>query len=101
MNGPTATGSQPIAEAALAECYRITGADPDGASDTMLATFATTEVRRLRLDHDGLEGTVEKLKQAIRQHRAAKANPDAADARLYEALDPIEEFLAEHEEGRG
>lgn len=93
--GPTATGSQPICEAALAEVYRLTGADPDGASDTMLATFTTDEVRRLRFDHDALEGEVDKLRDAIRQHRRDRSVPDSVDAALYEALDPIVELLAE------
>jgi len=98
MNGPTATGgSQPIAEAALAECHRVTGVDlPDGASDTALASSTLTEVRRLRFDHDALAGTVDKLTAAIRQHRRDRSAPDSVDAALYEVLDPIEEFLAEH-----
>jgi len=97
MNGPTAIGSQPVAEAALAECHRLTGVDaPDGVSDTLLATSTTAEVRRLRFDHDALAGTVDKLVAAIRLHRQAKAgSSDAADARLWEALDPNEEYLAD------
>lgn len=39
----------------LAECYRITGADPDGDDDAMLATKAVDAVKRLRAsaDHEG------------------------------------------------
>ena len=43
------------AEADLAECYRLTGADPDGDDDAMLAGKAVDAVRRLRAeaDHEG------------------------------------------------
>lgn len=94
-DSPTAASSKPISEVALAECYRLTGADPNGASDTVLATFATAEVRRLRFDHDALEGEVDKLRDAIRQHRRNRSTPDSVDAELYAALDPIVELLAE------
>lgn len=43
-------------EASLAECYRLTGADPDGDSDSMLAQHAVEEVRRLRGESDRAEG---------------------------------------------
>lgn len=39
-------------EAELAECYRLSGADPDGAPDAMLAREAVAEVRRLRAELD-------------------------------------------------
>ena len=90
MNG------SPITEAALAECCRLTGTDPTRLTDTGLATFATTEVRRLRTDADTLGQQVEKLTAAIRTHRRATSSPTAADARLYAALDPVEDFLADH-----
>lgn len=38
--------------AALAECYRLTGADPDGDEDWRLAQNAVDEVRRLRVELD-------------------------------------------------
>lgn len=40
------------ATASLAQCYRLSGADPDGDSDSMLAKFAVEEVGRLRREHD-------------------------------------------------
>lgn len=39
----------------LAECYRLTGADPDGNEDWILAGHAVEEVRRLRDEHDAIE----------------------------------------------
>jgi signal transduction histidine kinase len=36
----------------LAECYRLSGADPDGNEDWRLAPSAVAEVRRLRHDYD-------------------------------------------------
>lgn len=39
----------------LAECYRLTGADPDGNEDWRLAPQAVVEVRRLREDYNTLE----------------------------------------------
>lgn len=39
-------------EARLAECYRLTGSDPDGDSDAMLATHAVDAVRELREENE-------------------------------------------------
>lgn len=39
----------------LAECYRLSGADPDGNEDWRLAPHAVEEVRRLRKEYDELE----------------------------------------------
>ena len=36
----------------LAECFRLSGADPDGNEDWRLAPRAVEEVRRLRSDYD-------------------------------------------------
>lgn len=41
----------------LAECYRLSGADPDGNEDWRLALRAVEEVRRLRADYDADLGT--------------------------------------------
>lgn len=38
--------------AQLAECYRLSGADPDGNDDAHLARYAVQEVRRLREEAD-------------------------------------------------
>ncbi len=38
--------------AQLAECYRLTGADPDGDEDWRLAQHAVEEVKRLREELD-------------------------------------------------
>ena len=42
-------------EADLAECYRLTGADPDGNEDWRLAPQAVREVTRLRQESDAAE----------------------------------------------
>lgn len=39
-------------EADLAECFRLSGADPDCNEDWRLAHYAVEEVRRLREEHD-------------------------------------------------
>lgn len=44
-----------VLQAALAECYRLTGADPDGNEDWRLAPNAVAEVRRLREQADEIE----------------------------------------------
>lgn len=38
----------------LAECFRLSGADPDGNEDWRLAPHAVREVARLRREHDEL-----------------------------------------------
>ena len=48
-------------EGELALCYVETGADPDSNSDSILATHALDEVRRLRKDHDAAEDRVREL----------------------------------------
>ena len=50
----------------LAECYRLTGADPDGNSDARLAPYAVDEVRRLRHDHDALAQEHARLRAALK-----------------------------------
>ena len=49
--------------AALAECYRLTGADTDGDEDWRIARRAVQEVRRLRQEHDDLESTIELIRR--------------------------------------
>lgn len=44
----------------LAECYRITGADPDGDDDAMLARKAVAAVKRLREESDTEAETADK-----------------------------------------
>jgi len=43
----------------LAECYRLTGADPDEDEDWRLTLHAVEEVRALRSESDRLEGLAE------------------------------------------
>lgn len=49
----------------LAECYRLSGADPDGNEDWRLAPSAVAEVKRLREDYDALLDSNEKLAVAL------------------------------------
>lgn len=53
----------------LAECYRLSGADPDGDSDAHLAPYAVQEVRRLREESDAdnkqLDAKVTRLRDAL------------------------------------
>lgn len=42
----------------LAECYRLSGADPDGNEDWRLAPYAVQEVRRLRAESDKADAEV-------------------------------------------
>lgn len=42
-------------QADLAECYRLSGADPDGNEDWRLAEHAVEEVKRMRAELDGYE----------------------------------------------
>jgi hypothetical protein len=59
-----------VCQQELAECYRLTGADPDGNTDAALAPYAVAEVKRMR----------EELEQEIdRVERVAKMCGEAAD----------------------
>lgn len=58
--------------AQLAECYRLTGADPDGNEDAMLAPHAVDEVRRLRMDGEKSSELLELVRaQTIAEVKAA------------------------------
>jgi len=49
----------------LAECYRLTGADPDGNEDWRLAPRAVAEVRRLRAEHDAAETAIDAMTEQL------------------------------------
>ena len=55
----------------LAECYRLSCADPDGDEDWRLATAAVPEVRRLRKDYDEACDENVTLAREARELRAA------------------------------
>lgn len=63
----------------LADCYRATGADPDGNEDWRLAEDAVTEVQRLRQDS---EAEILAAEQAL---AAARRERDEARANTWEA----------------
>ncbi len=71
--------------AQLAECYRLTGADPDGNEDWRLAAEAVREVKRLRGDHDDYE-------QGIDAGRADVARLTRERAELIEALTKVRDW---------
>lgn len=50
----------------LAECYRLTGADPDGNEDWRLAKDAVEEVRRMRQEVDRCEASNCRLLDCLR-----------------------------------
>jgi hypothetical protein len=56
-------------ESQLAECYRLTGADPDGNEDWRLAQHAVSEVRDLRRDHDAYAMQVDNLHDELAELR--------------------------------
>lgn len=56
-------------EGRLAECYRLTGSDPDGDSDSMLAQHAVQAVRELREEADKAGEWEERAVEAERQVR--------------------------------
>lgn len=68
----------------LAECYKLTGADPDGDEDWRLAPDAVEEVRRFRRDYDDLDS---QLMQSHAELSIALRERDEALAALarYEA----------------
>lgn len=51
----------------LAECYRLTGADPDGNDDRALARYAVEEVGRLRREADEDADRADRYADAIRK----------------------------------
>jgi DNA repair exonuclease SbcCD ATPase subunit len=53
------------AESQLAECYRLTGADPDGDEDWRLAPFAVQEVKRFREESDEDEARILALSSQV------------------------------------
>ncbi len=61
------------AEGRLAECFRLTGGDPDGNEDWRLASDAVAEVRRLRKESDDNGDRADK---AEKQRDAAEAERD-------------------------
>jgi hypothetical protein len=92
------------AQADLAECFRLSGADPDGNEDWRLAPDAVREVRRLREESDAADDEVadltakyhdaeSKLYAAINEtnERAETAECELAEARA--ALKKCQAFL--------
>lgn len=70
---------------ALAECYRLTGADPSDGSDAMLAREAVDEVRRFRAEYDELE---ERLERAEGQLKAGRVPVDTKELHIVLGQNP-------------
>ena len=64
-------------EGRLAECYRLTGSDPDGDPDSMLAQHAVHAVRELREEADKAGEWEERAFAAARQVRELLSEIDA------------------------
>lgn len=79
---------------ALAECYRLTGADPDGNEDWRLAPQAVREVSRLRDDHDALS------QREITLVERADAAESTLTAAVREARAETEKAISERDEAQ-
>jgi len=66
----------------LAECYRLSGADPDGNEDWRLAIRAVEEVRRMRQEYDSLAG---QYHESLHLRAEMEEERDAARLQLDEA----------------
>lgn len=64
------------AQHSLAECYRLSGADPDGNEDWRLARHAVEEVRRLRADHDAYEARESSLRESMKAAPVTEARDE-------------------------
>lgn len=73
------------AEADLAECYRLTGADPDGDDDAHLARYAAAEVRRMRTELDEVEDTLDAVEASF-DEALAERNRAVAEVSSLRAL---------------
>jgi len=80
----------------LADCFRLTGADPDSNEDWRLARWAVKEVAAMRTDLDLVEARVAELERLWQSAEACYAEADAAAmshakriAELEAALDAV------------
>ena len=85
----------------LAECYRLSGADPDGDEDWRLAPFAVAAVKQLRADHDELceqvygsvvdtsQQTIEAAKALIHEVAVAAVEHDAGSYLVVQIPTPV------------
>ena len=78
------------AEDQLAECYRLSGADPDGNEDWRLAPYAVNAVKNLRANLDEADQEAEKL-------RAQLATAEAEGRRLAAVVHEYQQADAFHE----
>jgi hypothetical protein len=88
----------------LAECYRLTGSDPDGDSDSMLAKHAVGAVRELREEADKAGDWEERAVSAGQRLAALLGyiaahldNGDCEDHLFFERADQVRKEL----EGNG
>jgi len=82
------------AQRSLAECYRLSGADPDGNEDWRLACDAVAEVRRLRREYDEMQAKADRewcrAENADAKGILCEEAQLAAEAKLAEAQQEIE-----------
>jgi hypothetical protein len=65
------------AQSQLAECFRLSGADPDGNEDWRIAPMAVAEVRRMREESDANESALSAMRAAIDAAREKHADSPA------------------------
>lgn len=78
----------------LAECYRLSGADPDGNEDWRLAPHAVGEVQRLRQEHDELGAEIHAYKETVAALEAGIVPPPELSA-IADERDQFKEMLSE------
>lgn len=92
-------------QAQLAECYRLSGADPDGNEDWRLAPEAVEEVRQLRQDSDAEADRALALDKRVtrleRERDEARARGDYEQGRAEQLLADLHEESAESARLRG
>ena len=71
------------AEAQLAECYRLTGSDPDGDPDSMLARHAVQAVRELREENERVGELEDRAVRAEAQLATLRAEVDSSIRRIH------------------
>lgn len=74
----TLQAQRDTAIAQLAECYRLTGADPDGDEDWRLAPYAVAEVTRIRQEHDAAEAQRDQAVQLLSAMVTVYTDPTSA-----------------------
>jgi hypothetical protein len=83
----------------LAECYRLSGADPDGDEDCKLAPHAVTEVKRMREEFDTAQAENEELQSKYDAAYGIIRGLEKENAELRLAIQTNNEYLVTTEDG--